>query len=99
MLSLIVLLALQSPKTLAQSIPRLSSAASASDSIRTLQYQNTALDARLTICENAVADSTLKHAAKVNTVSRQRFWKGVKKGIVGTVIAEAVITVIYLIKP
>lgn len=89
MLSLIVLLALQSPAILAQSIPRLSSAVSASDSIKTLKYQVVALDGRLSICEKAVADSTIAHQKQLKTVRRQRFWKGVKKGIGGTIIVEA----------
>ena len=99
MLSLILLSALLPKPTLAQHIPRLSSAVSQSDSIQTLQYQVVAMDARLTMCENAHADSTLAHQKKLKSISKKQFWKGVKQGIGGTVIVEALIILLYLIKP
>ncbi len=99
MKKLILLLLLLPSLSWGQHIPKLSSAVSASDSVSILQYQVLALDARLTTCENAHADSTIAHKKQLKTVRRQRFWKGVKRGIGGTVIVEAVIILIYLIKP
>jgi len=87
-LSLTVLFLLSQKTVSAQSIPTLKTAVSGSDSIKTLQYQVVALDARLTICENAMTDSTLSHKKQLAKIERQRFWKGVKRGVVGTLAIE-----------
>lgn len=99
MLSLIVLLVLRQKPTLAQHIPRLSNAVSQTDSIKTLQYQVVALDARLTICENAHADSTIAHQKSLKAISKKRFWTGLKRGVGITLGVQTVIFLFLKIKP
>lgn len=91
MLSLIVIMLFVPMLTLGQHIPTLKDAVSNKDTIIVLQKQVNALDGRLTICENAHADSTLRHKKQLKTVSRQRFWTGVGRGIGGTLIVEALL--------
>lgn len=97
-ISLILLLPALQKTVLAQSIPTLNHAVSSRDSIKTLQYQVVALDARLTICEGAMIDTVLVHKkqtkenakqlskAKRKSLVRGFLW-GVPVGIIGGIMA------------
>ncbi len=86
----LMLLLLLSPIVLrAQHIPTLKDAVSNKDTIVILKKQVSALDARLTTCENASADSSTvfkkKQEAMIEifkTEKRRRYWRGVKHGFV-----------------
>lgn len=89
----LILLLLLCPILLqAQHIPTLKDAVSNKDTIRILTKQVNALDARLTTCENASADSSIVFRKKEETFEEEkgrRFWKGVGQGIKWTLIVEA----------
>lgn len=88
MLLVTVIICSNQSKLYGQAIPTLKNAVSQSDSITTLMLHATLLDSRLTVCETALVDSTIKFYQQKKIIKRQRYWRGLKHGFgIGVVTA------------